>query len=176
METFLQQLVDNWVVILMIAIGVIAVCGAYWWFVGGIARRVAKAWLTVYEDFLERADKVPLLVELVRGEAHTETERPFESLLRELIVARAGTAAISLPCVEKFRAEKAFEEVLNRVLGEVSGHDMLKKNVVFLGLLKEFAAWPERLELDILAYVRTLRLYRGVAFGSVPAGYEGFEY
>lgn len=178
METFLSLLVENWIAIVAIAVSVVVVAVIYFSVLSRMERRVKKAWLDVYETFLSRADKIPLLVELVREEAHEEgaAVSPLEGLLQELIVARTETAGLAHPSDRKRAAEKALGEVLERVLGDVSAHGMLKKNAAILGLLKEFQMWAPRVQLAIVAYTRTLRLYRRVALGGTPDGYGEFEY
>ncbi|MFA7277814.1 MAG: hypothetical protein WC101_02380 [Candidatus Gracilibacteria bacterium] len=175
MENLLQNLVDHWVTILAVVIIVIAAATAYLMFLSRLERRVRKAWLDVYECFLSRSDKAPLLVEFVR-DGMKDGIPDYESLLDELIVARGATANMALPDEAKRLVEKSFEEVLLRVIGETSEQAGLKKNAHFLALLKEFDEWNSRVELLIVAYLRTLRIYKGFAFGSTPEGYGEFEY
>lgn len=178
MEALLSLLTENWIAIAFIIVSVVVAAVVYVWLLARIERRVKKAWLEVYETFLSRADKVPLLVELVREEAREagESSDSLEQLLQALIVARAATAGMSRPSAQKSATEKAFEEALRRVLDDVSSHASLKKNAMFLGLLQEFSAWSPRLQMAISAYVRTLRTYRRLALGGMPEGYGAFEY
>lgn len=175
MENLLQNFVDHWITILAVIIVVVGATTAYLMFLSRLEERVRKAWLDVYECFLSRSDKAPLLVEFVRGGVKDGVP-DYESLLDELIAARSATANMALPDETKRLVEKSFEEVLLRVIGETSQQPGLKKNAHFLALLKEFDEWNFRVELLIVAYLRTLRIYKGFAFGSTPEGYGGFEY
>lgn len=176
MELLLQRIIENWLAIVIIAVVVIGASTAYLAFLRGIERRVTKAWLEVYETFLARADKAPLLVELIREGAALDGAPSYESLLEELISARAATAGMPLPTEQKRIAEKNFEAVLTRVIGEISQQPAFKKNAHLLALLQEFSAWDSQVQFSILGYTRTLRLYRSFSLGSMPGGYIPFEY
>ncbi len=167
MEAFLSVLVENWVAIAIIIVCVLVAAVVYFAALSRMERRVKKAWLEVYETFLSRADKVPLLVELIRDDIPG---------VQALIAARAATSDMARPSDQKRAAEKAFEEALGRVLSEVALHPSLKKNALVLELLKEFQVWPARLQTAIAGYTRTLRMYRRVALGGQPEGYGEFTY
>ncbi len=167
MEAFLSLLAENWVAIAIIIACVLVAAIVYFAVLSRMERRVKKAWLEVYETFLSRADKVPLLVELIREDIPG---------VQALIAARAATAGMARPSDQKRAAEKALEEVLAGVLSEVALHPSLKKNAAVLELLKEFQMWPARLQTALFGYIRTLRLYRRVALGGQPEGYGEFTY
>lgn len=133
---------------------------------------VKQSWLAVYESFLARADKIPLLVELVRREMpHT-----YESLLKELIVAREATAGFTLPSHEKYVAEKALSEVLVRAIEELRGRDEIKNNPTFLSFVKYLDTWELRLDRALLEYERSLHAHKLLCFGMSPKGYEEFTW
>ncbi len=157
------------VVIGVIVILCILVVG-YFLFLRRVRVRVRKAWLNVYEMFLARADRVPLLVELVRGEVPGH-----ESLLQELIGVRVATAGKALPTQEKRVAEEALGEVLARVVGEIEHHEKLQGSAMFAALLSEFSRWDAEFELAMIGYRRSLAVYQSLAFGSLPDGYEIFS-
>lgn len=163
----------NNLLVMLVAFGSIAIIVgvvAYLLFLRSLRGRVKRAWLSVYECFLARADRVPLLVELVRGGAPE-----YQSLLNELIVARSATAGMARPSEEKRDAEKVLSDVLIRVIHEVEHRDELKKNMMFDALLREFSGWETELELTIIGYRRALAVYRSLAFGRVPEGYGEFS-
>lgn len=93
--------------------------------------------LAVYEHFLARADRVPLLVEIVRRYA----PGGFESLLGELIVARDGTSGRVEITDEKLEKERVLGDVLERALAEFSSHEILGVTPIFVKLLGEFREW-----------------------------------
>lgn len=95
--------------------------------------------LAVYENFLARADRVPLLVEIVRRYAPGE----FGPLLSELIRVRGATEGIVEPSDEKLEKERELGEVLERALGEFSSHEILRKTPIFVKLLGEFREWSQ---------------------------------
>ncbi len=169
LESFLQFIIDYWLPIVGVAVGVlILLCGYSVW-LRRVRARARKAWLEVYELFLKRADRIPLLIELARAEMPEH-----ESLYQELISARAATAGMFLPSSQKHAAEKNLGETLNRVLGEISTHGGHKKHAIFLALLHEFESWGSELQLTLISYTRTLRLTS--TFGSLPDGYQDFNY
>ncbi len=133
---------------------------------------VERCWLAVYEAFLARTDKIPLLVELVRKRMpHT-----YDSLLKELIVARDATSGFTLPSHEKYVAEKALNEVLMRVLEELHGRDEIKNDSVCISFVKYLDTWELRLDRALLDYERALHTHQLFCFGRSPQGYEDFSW
>ncbi len=133
---------------------------------------VERYWLAVYETFLARADKIPLLVELVRKRMpHT-----FESLLKELIVARDATSGFTLPSREKYTAEKALSEVLVRVLEELQEREEIKNDPGFISFVRYLDTWELRLDKALLDYERALHAHQLLCFGRSPRGYVEFSW
>lgn len=133
---------------------------------------VERYWLAVYEAFLARADKIPLLVELVRKRIpHT-----YESLLKELIVARDATSGFTLPSHEKYTAEKALSEVLIRVLEELQVREEIKNDPAFISFVKYLDTWELRVDRALLDYQRALHTHQLFCFGRSPKGYEEFSW
>lgn len=133
---------------------------------------VERYWLAVYEALLARADKIPLLVELVRKRMpHT-----YESFLKELIVAREATSGFTLPSHEKYVAEKALGEVLARVLEELQVREEIKNDPDFISFVKYHQAWDLRLDRAILNYKRAIHAHQLFCFGRSPQGYEEFTW
>lgn len=178
METLLQNIIDNWLTIVAIIVIVIAAAIAYSWLVARLERRVKKSWLDVYECFLSRADRIPLLIESARQGITQEGADPhaYDGIFDELIAARAATSAMPHPSRQKYEAEKDFEKVLTRTIETLSTHEGVKKQVLFHGVLNELSTWSDELESHILGYNRALRTYRSLALGSLPESYEPFEY
>ena len=133
---------------------------------------VERYWLAVYEAFLARADKIPLLVELVRG----GMPHMHESLLKELIVARDATSGFTLPSREKYMAEKALSEVLVRVLEELQIREEIKNDPAFISFVKYLDTWELRLDRALLDYERALHAHQLFCFGRSPQGYEEFSW
>ncbi len=133
---------------------------------------VKKSWLAVYETFLARADKIPLLVEMTRK----QLPHSYESLLKELIVARDATSGFSLPSHEKYAAEHALHEVLEHVLEELEKQDEIKNNPIFTTYVQNRSAWEMRLNRAILEYNRALHMHQVCCFGISPRGYTDFHY
>lgn len=159
------------------------VCGvgaamAYRFFTMRLLRDVERAWLGVYEYFLKRADRVPLLIETIRAEVHGNGSMagPYEGLLHELIEARAATAAMPLPSLEKAAVEKNFAAVLERVLEEFREREEFKKNHAFIKLLKEFSEFDAHLSGILLNYHRATDAYRVFTFGCSSSLYRPFSY
>ncbi len=169
LESLLQFIVDTWLLIVLVAVGIFVVVGVYMAWLRRVRARAAKAWLEVYEIFLKRADKIPLLIELARAEMPE-----YEPLYQELIAARAATAGMFLPSSQKHAAEKNLAETLDRVLHEITAHHAHKNSAQLLALLHEFTQWESELQLSLAAYKRSLRLYD--TFGSLPEGYQDFNY
>lgn len=96
--------------------------------------------LAVYENFLARADRVPLLIEVVRRYAPGE----FEALQSELIRVRGSTEGMSEASDQKMKCESVLGEVLERVLAEFSSHEVLRVTPIFVKLLGEFSMWSDR--------------------------------
>jgi len=133
---------------------------------------VERYWLAVYEAFLARADKIPLLVELVRKRIpHT-----YESLLKELIVARDATAGFTLPSREKYMAEKALSEALVRVLEELQAREEIKNDPAFISFVKYLDTWELRVDRALLDYQRVLHTHQLFCFGRSPKGYGEFSW
>lgn len=153
LESFLQFILDAWLPIVTGVVGVLVLVIAYTAWRRRVQARAAKAWLDVYEMFLRRADKVPLLIELARADMPE-----YESLYQELITARAATAGMFLPSPQKHAAEKNLGETLDRVIREITAHHAHKQNAQLLALLHEFTEWEPQLQLTLVAYKRTLRL------------------
>ncbi len=178
METLLQNIIDSWLLIVTIIVIVIVAAIGYSWLAARMERRVKKAWLDLYELFLARADRIPLLIESARQGITQEGADPhaYDGIFDELIIARAATSAMPHPSRQKYEAEKELEKVLARTIETLSTHEGVKKQVLFHGILRELAPWSNELEMHILGYNRTLRTYRSFALGSLPEGYETFEY
>lgn len=133
---------------------------------------VERCWLAVYEAFLARADKIPLLVELARKKLpHTH-----DSLLKELIVARDATSGFTLPSHDKYVAEKALSEVLVRVLEELQAREEIKNDTAFISFVKYLDTWELRLDRALLDYERALHTHQLFCFGMRPEGYEEFSW
>lgn len=142
---------------LFVAIGVIVILCilvvGYFLFLRRVRVRVRKAWLAVYEMYLARADKIPLLIELARREMPE-----YESLYEELIVARAGTAGMFLFSPQKQAAEEHLGETLDRVIREIRAFLGRKHHAQLVALLHEFEGWDVEFQRVLIAYRRTLRL------------------
>ncbi|MCX6733438.1 MAG: hypothetical protein NTX63_01350 [Candidatus Peregrinibacteria bacterium] len=133
---------------------------------------VERCWLAVYETFLARADRIPLLVELVRKNMpHT-----YESLLKELIVARDATSGFTLPSHDKYIAEKALSEVLVRVLEELQTREEIKNDATYISFVKYLNTWELRLDRALLDYERSLHTHQLFCLGMSPKGYEEFSW
>lgn len=159
-------------VVLALIFGVM-VCYAAW--LQRLRGHVAKAWLAVYETLLARADKVPLLVEIVRSN-ESRMGAIYESALSELVVARSRTQGMTFPSAEKVMNERAFEEVLHHVLDAVSEDGSLAKHGLLLRLLDEFSALESQLPSLLGVYHGTLRRYLIATFGLGGGKYCVFEF
>lgn len=138
------------------------------------SKKIAKSWLNVYEMLLARADKIPLLVEILRE--HDDIFKKNRELLWNLIDARSETAGMSLPSQEKLEAENRLTRALKLTLISIAETSTLQNNTQLIKLLDEFASLEKKLTWVAEVYNREIRRHRILLFCLGLKKYRPFEF
>jgi|GEM_PF-2406300 hypothetical protein len=138
------------------------------------SKKIAKSWLAVYETLLARADKIPLLIELLR--LHEEFSDTHRELLGNLTEVRSSTAGMPLPSKEKLEAENRLTKTLKLVLAGIAEARALKNNNQLTKLLDEFEQLDKKIRWVIGTYNGEIREHRILLFCLELNKYKIFEF
>ena len=155
----------------IVSLSILALIAVYFMTLRRGRRRVAKSWLTVYEIFLKRADKIPRLVELIRREMPKHSD-----ILEKLIHARSETQNMSLPSLEKSVCEHRLTDALNDVISWISATHPLSSEHAISRVIRELDTWDSPLNPSVTHYNNALTNCTYFRLGKALRGYQKFQY
>src|SRR5215216_2767888 len=148
----------EWLVPVLIVVGVILLVGIYLWATYNslvqLNVRVDEAWSGITVQLKRRADLIPNLIETVRGYASHE-KAVFENVTR----ARAAAASATGSPAEQAAAEGPFVAALRQLFAVVENYPDLKANQNFLALQAELSNTEDRLQTARRFYNANVRDY-----------------